>query len=451
MMRTRLITAAAVLAAVVPLAAVPASAAPAPQPGTRMLPVPPGGPEPLSAPQASEADELPAPSQCRKEQGAPCYTTDRVARAYGMDTAHRLGMDGEGATIAIVLPHIAPDAPDDLAEFSRAMGLPEPDLTVVQAPGKVREIDPDDPQEAAIGAEQSMNLQAAHAMAPRAELLLVQTPLGEGWGWAGAMDGIFDGMAWAARHYPVDVILMSHGIAEGEFAERDGDYTRIHRLRAGLQAVAEQDVTMLAATGNIGPAGFSAGGGFLPDQQVIWPASDPLVTAVGGTDLDLDDGGRRLGPDRVWQAEPNGPIEMATGGGLSRVFDRPDYQDPVADVAGDKRAVPDVAAVAGGHSRVWFVIGGHWRATAGTSVATPLMGGIVAAAAAEAGGPLGNINPALYGRGPARVLGLYDLKSGTNAANGFEGYRARRGYDAASGQGTPVHGALLVTRLALAA
>src|SRR5690606_34559009 len=140
-------------------------------------------------------------------------------------------------------------------------------------------------------------------------------------------------------------------------------------------------------------------------------------------------------PDRVWAAEPYGSIEMATGGGLSTVFARPAYQDQVAGVVGQHRGVPDIAAAASNHSRIWFAVAGEWQACAGTSVAAPLAAGIVAVAAGHAGRGLGAINPLLYSV-PASRLGLTSLGGGTNTANAILGHACGPGYDLVSGLGT---------------
>jgi hypothetical protein len=63
-----------------------------------------------------------------------------------------------------------------------------------------------------------------------------------------------------------------------------------------------------------------------------WPSSDPLVTSIGGTPLHVDAAGNRLAPDQVWNDGFG-----AGGGGLSKVFGRPEFQDGVERVVGDAR------------------------------------------------------------------------------------------------------------------
>ena len=85
-----------------------------------------------------------------------------------------------------------------------------------------------------------------------------------------------------------------------------------------------------------------------------WPASDPLVTAVGGIRLNLDADGNRNSADTVWNDTysrtanqlvngDNGPNPLAGGGGKSVVFGRPSYQNTVRGVVGSHRGVPDIS------------------------------------------------------------------------------------------------------------
>jgi hypothetical protein len=103
-------------------------------------------------------------------------------------------------------------------------------------------------------------------------------------------------------------------------------------------------------------------------------ASDPLVTSVGGTLLNLDDQGNRLSPDVVW----NDTIG-AGGGGVSGVFSRPLYQAGVAKEVGSKRGTPDISmsAATGGAAWIYTSFGGvsvGWHLVGGTSEASPAPG-----------------------------------------------------------------------------
>ncbi len=73
-----------------------------------------------------------------------------------------------------------------------------------------------------------------------------------------------------------------------------------------------------------------------------------------------------------------------------------------------------------------------------------MFAGIVALADQVAGHPLGVINPSLYRLSASRAPGIVDVVSGNNTVSfsqggklhNVPGFRARRGYDLASGVGT---------------
>jgi subtilase family serine protease len=205
-----------------------------------------------------------------------------------------------------------------------------------------------------------------------------------------------------------------------------------------------------------------------------WPPTDPLVTAVGGTQLHLNASGQHTSPDTVWNDTynvptqqfifgDNGPNPLAGNGGKSIFFSRPWYQDSVKNVVGKTRGVPDISmsGACNGAVDVYQSFGGEpagWYPTCGTSESTPLFSGVVALADQWAGHSLGLINPALYQLSAEHARGIVDVTSGNNTVsftqNGKEytikGFNATRGYDLASGVGT-VNGAYFVPELARAA
>jgi subtilase family serine protease len=188
-----------------------------------------------------------------------------------------------------------------------------------------------------------------------------------------------------------------------------------------------------------------------------WPSSDPLVTSVGGSQLTLDDSGTRLAPDVVWN-----DFGGASGGGVSAVFDRPEFQDGVREVVHGARGTPDISMSASCDGVVVLYysflparIGYHL--VCGTSEASPLFAGIVAMADQLAGRRLGHLGAALYELYEERRHSYVDITQGNNTFGPFtnsdgntytvEGYDAGPGYDLASGLGT-FNAAVLVRALA---
>ncbi len=158
------------------------------------------------------------------------------------------------------------------------------------------------------------------------------------------------------------------------------------------------------------------------------------MTDVGGTTLSTDANG-------VWLAEQTWfdvPLSQGTGGGVSSLFDRPDWQRGVApDQDPGKRLTPDVAAVADPFTGVRIVLNQQEVVGGGTSQSAPIWAGMAAVMnqylISNGGRALGDLNPVLYriARG-APLPGFRDITLGGNAVAD-----AGPGYDMVTGLGTP--------------
>jgi subtilase family serine protease len=144
----------------------------------------------------------------------------------------------------------------------------------------------------------------------------------------------------------------------------------------------------------------------------------------------------------------------ATGGGLSTVFPRPSYQNPIRSTVGSRRGVPDISLSAAVNGGTWVYMSypgaDQWGVYGGTSEGSPTFSAMVALADQAAGHRLGNINPALYQLythgGYAPWTGLEDVTEGDNSIGDVTGYTAAPGYDLTTGLGT-VNAAHLVTAI----
>jgi subtilase family serine protease len=403
-------------------------------------------------------------AQCERQFRIACYGPAQVQAAYDLPPLYARGDQGQGRTIAVVDSFGSPTIRHDLAVFDQNYGLPDPKLTVLQPAGQVPAYD-GSASRAGWAGETTLDVEWAHAVAPLANIVVVATPTSEDEGTAGFPE-IVKAEEYVVDHHLADVISQSFSATEQTFPSQDA----LLGLRGAYQDAYRHDVTVLASSGDSGATDATTGTDLYPHPVTSWPDSDPLVTGVGGTRLSLDADGARTAPDAVWNdtydtatqryiiGDP-GPHALATGGGLSTVFDRPAYQLPVASVVGQRRGVPDVSMSGScrGAVNVYQSLAGQpagWYPTCGTSESSPLFAGIVALAAQHAGHPLGLINPALYFMAESHAPGLVDVTHGDNTVSFRQGGRsvtvpgfsAAPGYDLASGVGT-VDAALFVPEL----
>jgi subtilase family serine protease len=393
---------------------------------------------------------VPAPpttQQCLDRWSVRCYSPAQLARAYDLEPLWREGWTGSGRTIAIVDSFGSPTIREDLHAFDAAFGYPDPKLTIVQPAGRPPAFDRDDSDQSGWAGETTLDVEWAHAMAPGADILLVETPVSETEGITGFPE-IVKAETYVLEHDLADVISQSLGATEQTFASK----AQLRGQRSAFVAARAKGVSVLAASGDDGPLARDLREHRLTTRGVGWPASDPLVTGVGGTALTLDAQGRRQAPDAAWGGDG---ADAGSGGGLSTVFARPDWQDGVRALVGRARGVPDISMSSdvNGGALVWssYSGSGGWSLVGGTSEATPLFAGVVAIADQFAGRRLGLLNPALYRLASSgEASGIVDVTRGSNAVGNRPGFPARRGYDLATGLGT-VDADRLVRALARAA
>jgi subtilase family serine protease len=376
--------------------------------------------------------------------GLRCYSPQQIQQAYGFAGLLAAHVDGKGQTIVIVDAFHDPYLKKDLELQDKTFKLPDAHLQVV-APQGVPAFDPNDENMDGWVFETTLDVLWAHAMAPGAKILLVESKT----------DSDVDMLAatqWAVDKDAGDVISQSFGEAE-----QCASASLIAQQHAIFQKAVAEGITLVAATGDSGAAQFNCDG-TAPILAVGTPASDPLVTSVGGTTLSADDPtGNYLG-ETAWTEPlylcnpPDADDTGCSGGGFSRIWGTPAYQHGL----GPTRGVPDVSINAGSDGgylihcglcnvlfdnakpddpKIFFTIGG-------TSAGSPQWAALAADAQQLAGHPLGNINPTLYGLAgnPATYAAdFHDITTGTNrvAALGGKGYDARTGWDPVTGLGSP--------------
>ncbi|HTU92785.1 MAG TPA: hypothetical protein VMF69_22075, partial [Gemmataceae bacterium] len=347
------------------------------------------------------------------------YTPSQIAQAYGFNqisfTSNGTTVPGNGAgqTIAIVDAYNDPNISSDLQTFDAQFGLLNPTLTVVGQTGGAAPTgtDPTGGWEV----EESLDVEWAHAVAPAANIVLVEAN-------SNSLTNLMTAVKTAANLPGVSVVSMSWGA--GEFSSETSDdsaYFSTPNVPA--------NVAFVAASGDYGP----------PPN---YPAASPNVLAVGGTTLTLTSSNN-------WASET---AWSGSSGGISAYEKLPSYQ--VAAVTNNPnipggtpttRTVPDVAYDA--NPNTGFAVydsfdESGWLEIGGTSDAAPQWAALIAIAdqgrALNGESTLGysQLLPDIY-QMPAS--NFHDITSGSSiSSSGGPSYSAGPGYDLVTGLGTPI-------------
>jgi kumamolisin len=312
----------------------------------------------------------------------------------------------------------------DIRAWFTALGQPEPGVVEVSIDG-ARNSPGDSPADA----EPIADIDVAGAVAPGARIAVYFAPNNE--------QGTFDAVSTAIFDAANDpsVLSISWGETEENYSKGAMD------LISGMfHAAALLGITVLVSSGDNGS------GNLVGDHHahVNYPASDPFVTACGGTTL-LESGGAIFRED-LWNNDIG-----ASGGGISVHFPVPAWQSAVAvpvsvNDGHHGRGIPDIAGNAD-PSRGYSLIrnGQLTDPVGGTSVVAPLYAGLVAVMNARLNKRVGFLNPILYGLTSPGVL--RDVTCcGDNATESAPGYPVGVGWDATTGLGS-INGRRLLAEL----
>ncbi|HEX8092770.1 S53 family peptidase [Jatrophihabitans sp.] len=393
---------------------------------------------------------LPAPlstSQCRAAYGIDCYGANQLQAAYNVGPLLRKGLDGTGKTIVMLIPYSSPTLQHDLDVYDRQFGLPDTKLEFRQfAP--MPTYNPHDFMHVMSAAGITWQVELAHSIAPGAKIIIAQV---------GAKDDISVPQVGIPEGMRAEQIMVEEGVgdifqqmfstAEDTFPGGD-TFSGLQKLRYALLSSDAHHVTNTAPAGDYGVTEFDASGHLYKRPSVLWPATDPLVTAVGGAEFYLNDAGQTLASPTGWNSDFGG----AGSGGLSDLFKAPSYQAGVSSVVGNRRGIPDISGSGAVNGGSWIYTsfdasawGGNpaagWNIFDGTGGATAEFSAIIAIADQMAGRRLGLVNPALYQLGYRSEhgdtsTGIVPITEGDNSLGGVTGYKAGPGYDLDTGWGT---------------
>ena len=365
----------------------------------------------------------------------PCYGPDQIKAAYDIQSLHDAGIKGAGQTIVIVDAFSSPSLNTDVATFNAVWHLPPTNLSIV-APDGVTAFDYS-PLQFGWALEISLDVEWAHVVAPDANLVLVLAKSEQ------------DADMLRATEYAIDHEL-GHVITQsfGE-SESCADPALLREEHAAFERAAARGITLIAGSGDFGATNLLCDGSAIATvASASTPASDPDVTAVGGTRLVADPVSGAYATELAWS-----DMFGASGGGFSSIYRRPGYQAPFVDGNG-ARGLPDVAYTAdrwGATIVAFFGFPNEFGAIVGTSVGTPQWAGIAALSEQMAGHRLPQLNIRLYhlAKSAAYHEGLHDITTGNNSVGwilfhrppaiyvGVTGFSAGPSWDPVTGLGTP--------------
>jgi kumamolisin len=344
------------------------------------------------------------------------YDPPQLASIYDFP---RLPNGGEGVELVAGMIELGGVVhPFDLAASFARLGLPAPDITNVWLDGATPAPDPNG-ADVEVALDYQVIGAMVLAMAPKAHLTIVSynAPNTE----RGFIDAAATAASDAIRH-PAAVSI-SWGGPEDHWSPQG-----MRGLDSAFATGALHGVTFSAAAGDAGSTNDEVDG----YQHPEFPASSPHAWACGGTTLLAARG--RIRTETVWNELSRGA--GAAGSGVSTVFPVPAYQAALgirprsADGGALGRGLPDGSGNADPLTG-WNVVAlRRLRSTGGTSAVAPMYTALWTLVSAQLGHRIGLPHPALYAK---RGRGFNDVTAGDTGGP----YRAGRGWDLASGWGSP--------------
>ena len=332
--------------------------------------------------------------------GAPPYVPSDIRRAYDFAPLYLMGINGTRTRIAIVDAYGDPKISSDLSSFDALAGLPSPTLNIYYPDGTPGA------RNSGWAVETALDVEWSHAIAPAATIDLVVA-------YDSGLGHIYDGISYVATHLTNETALsMSFGLSESQYPTVGGlTIAATHQLFVTMTG---HGTTPFASSGDSGASTCC---------NVSYPASDPLVVAVGGTTLNLDSSANYVS-ETAWSG---------SGAGSSTTFAKPSWQQKLA---GSMRDVVDVGYDADPNTGVLVVQNGFQFEVGGTSAGSPQWAALTALASQATGVRYGSIASRLY-----NLTSYHDITSGSD---GY--FTAGPGWDYPTGLGTP-NASLLVNSL----
>jgi subtilase family serine protease len=355
----------------------------------------------------------------------PCgYQPSEMQTAYDMTALYSAGWDGTGQTIVITDAFGDPTIASDAEVFSQIYGLP--DLTpsnfqILRAPGALnhpanKRFNPSEWAD-----EITLDVEWVHAMAPRANIVLVIGP--------NNTSDLDEAVNYAVVHHLGNTISNSWSSIEGF-----GNPAQLIRINRILESAAAQGIDVNFSSGDSGD--FKAAVGF---KTVGFPGSSPFATSIGGTSLALKSDNTinfqtgwgnnlteiadtvALGSPPVVPPLPLG-FQFGGGGGESLTFAKPSFQ---SSLPGTMRMVPDISMLADPFTGVEIIETFNGQLSVGviggTSLACPMFSAIMGIASQKAGHGLGQAAQLVYNLPAGAVSDILAVSSPDNVTGVING------------------------------
>ena len=376
------------------------------------------------------------------------YKPAQLQGAYNLANSVARGLDGSGVTVAITDAYVSPTLFSDSVEYARRNQSPSQQWRrgqfkeIIQRPfNKTEEC-----EAPGWSGEQTLDVEAVHAMAPGAKILYV--------GGKNCTVALYDAVQEVVDGHLANIVTNSWSNGpeeeEAETLQSREAFNHVLLMAAGT------GVGVQFSSGDEGDNFIVSG-----EAQPSFPGTSPYATAIGGTSVQIGAQNNRLGevgwstgistlctkelteleeplcePSEVnqWLPPAPGEYDYGGGGGTSKQYPEPWYQAPVvppaiAASAGTgvlNRVVPDIS-MEGDPSTGMLV--GETQAFAngvyydqyrigGTSLASPLFAGLMAVVDQAARGSVGFVNPLLYhlDAGGQNSRAFYDILPAGNQA-----------------------------------
>lgn len=383
--------------------------------------------------------------------GGNAFTPPQVAQLYDFPPGKQPG-GASGQTIGILEFGGGFDI-NDINTFCKGLGLPEPAVQAVPMTALLSSASSADPEEL----EVALDLEVAASVAVGANIAVYFGLTKTDQDWIDVLTKAISGEGLPQGWAPPSVLSCSWGWPElfspsaAPGIPFEWDQQTITAVSESFSEAAMQGITVFASSGDKGSDDGVGDGA----AHVQYPASDPWVTACGGTEIT----GTSPLQEGTWSA---------TGGGISDAIGVPTWQAGIVpnsvNPPGTRqgRGVPDVA----GYASPGYVLQIYGQPTTkvsyedgtivgpfgGTSAVPPLYAALIACINAQLGYNVGYLNPTLYtiGQTPGQTV-IRDIQDGvSNAFNGAPGYTAGPGWDACTGWGV-INGSALLFEIAASA